>query len=196
MKTRFKNPLNTFVHSLGIRLLIPLFLTVGITLTIHAMISFRSTKEHFLQLVEADIDHYGRLIKRATHDGMLLNLKEEVQATIERLGEGPELSTIRVYDLKGTTMMSAHEDEIGDRIDLESETCSSCHCAGTAGATTALERRSLARIAKGEEVLRHVSVIKNEPSCSTAACHAHPAEQKVLGILEVEMSMAPLELTL
>jgi two-component system NtrC family sensor kinase len=173
-----------------------LFLTVGITLTVHAMISFRSTKEHFLRLVEADIDHYGRLIKRATHDGMLLNLKEEVQATIERLGEGPELSTIRVYDLQGTTMMSAQENEIGDRIALESETCSSCHCAGGASATTALERRSLARVANGVEVLRHLSVIENEPSCSTAACHAHPPDQGVLGILEVEMSMEPLESTL
>lgn len=196
MKSRPTSFLNSLLHSLGIRLLIPLFVTVGITLTIHALISFRSTKEHFLELVEADIDHYGTLIKRATRDGMLLNSKEEVQATIERLGEGPELSAIRVYNLKGKTMMSAHQDEIGNRMDLDSEICSSCHCAGGAGATTALEKRSLARVHNREEVLRNLSVIKNEPSCSTAACHAHPAEQRVLGILEVEMSMAPLQKTL
>lgn len=196
MKSRPTSFLNSLIHSLGLRLLIPLFVTVGITLTIHALISFRSTKEHFLKLVEADIDHYGTLIKRATHDGMLLNLKEEVQSTIERLGEGPELSTIRVYNLKGKTMMSAHNEEIGNRIEVDSEICSSCHCANGAGATTALDKRSLARIDNREEVLRNLSVIKNEPSCSSAACHAHSAEQKVLGILEVEMSMAPLEMTL
>lgn len=196
MKSRLASFLNSLLHSLGIRLLIPLFITVGITLTIHALISFRSTKEHFLQLVEADIDHYGTLIKRATRDGMLLNSKEEVQATIERLGEGPELSTIRVYNLKGKTMMSAHQEEIGNRMNLDSEVCSNCHCAGGAGATTALEKQSLARIHNSGEVLRNLSVIKNEPSCSTAACHAHPAEQRVLGILEVEMSMTPLQRTL
>lgn len=196
MKSRFKSFLNSLVHSLGIRLLIPLFVTVGITLTIHALISFRSTESFFKQLVEADIEHYGTLIKRATRDGMLLNLKEEVQSTIERLGEGPELSTIRVYNLKGKTMLSAHSEEIGNRIELDSEICSSCHCAGGAGATTALEKRSFPRIHDREEVLRNLSVIKNEPSCSTAACHAHPAEQRILGILEVEMSMAPLQRTL
>lgn len=196
MKSRFTSFLNSLVHSLGIRLLIPLFVTVGITLTIHALISFRSTESFFKQLVEADIDHYGTLIKRATRDGMLLNLKEEVQSTIERLGEGPELSTIRVYNLKGKTMLSAHSEEIGNRIELDSEICSSCHCAGGAGATTALEKRSFPRIHEREEVLRNLSVIKNEASCSTAACHAHPAEQRILGILEVEMSMAPLQRTL
>ena len=45
----------------------------------------------------------------------------------------------------------------------------------------------------GPEVLRHLSVIENEPSCATAACHAHPAEQRVLGVLDLEMSMAPLD---
>ncbi len=196
MKTLIEHPWSSIVHSLGIRLLIPLILTVGIVLTIHAMLSFRSTKEHFQKFVEADIDHYGQLIKRATHDGMLLNLKEDVQSTIQRLGEGPELSAIRVYDLRGITMMSATEDEIGKQIGLASDTCSSCHCAGGAGDSTALERRSLARVANGQEVLRHLAVIENEPSCSTAVCHAHPADQKVLGILEVDMSMKPVELAL
>ena len=92
--------------------------------------------------------------------------------------------------------MSAQPEEIGQQIDLKSDTCSSCHCAGVPANATVLERRSLARIALGHEVLRHLSVIKNEPSCTNARCHAHPADQSVLGILEVEMSMAPLEMTL
>jgi two-component system NtrC family sensor kinase len=51
----------------------------------------------------------------------------------------------------------------------------------------------LARFGEGPEVLRHLSVIENEPTCSTALCHAHPADQRVLGVLDLEMSMAPLE---
>ena len=196
MKAIPKHPLSLIVHSLWIRLLIPLFLTVGVVLTIHATISFRTTKEHFQRFVEADIDNYGELIKRATHDGMLLNRKDDVQSTIERLGSGPELTAIRVYDLKGTMALSANEDEIGKRIGLASKTCSRCHCAGGAGDTTASERQSTERTKGGHEVLRHLAVIENAPSCSTARCHAHPAEQRVLGILEVEMSMAPVELAL
>ena len=54
--TAVNDKLRPFLHSLGVRLLIPLFLTVGVVLTIHATISFRSTKEHFLQFVEADVN--------------------------------------------------------------------------------------------------------------------------------------------
>jgi two-component system, NtrC family, sensor kinase len=37
-------------------------------------------------------------------------------------------------------------------------------------------------------------VIYNEPSCSTAACHEHPAEQRVLGVVDVGVSLADADL--
>ncbi|HEY3323024.1 MAG TPA: ATP-binding protein [Planctomycetota bacterium] len=182
-----------FLHSLSVRLLIPLFLAVGVVLTLHAVFSFRSTTDHFLRFVEADIERYSELIKRATRDGMLLNSKDEVQSTIYRLAEGPELASIRVYDLEGTIVMSAQRAEIGQQVKKDSEACQSCHCVGESRSSTALIRRNLVRVANGQEVLRHLSVIKNEHSCATASCHAHPKRQTALGVLEVEMSMIPLE---
>jgi two-component system, NtrC family, sensor kinase len=181
------------LHSLGFQLLAPLFVTVGVVLAVHALVSFASTKEHFLRLVEADADRSSTLIKRATHDGMLLDRKNEVQAIIRRLAEGPEIATIRVYDKNGFIVMSAAEKEIGQRIALDSETCRSCHPDETARNAAVLERSTVARVGKGREVLRHLSVIANEPSCATAACHAHPTTRRVLGVLDIEMSMAPLD---
>ena len=70
--------LRTLVHSLGFRLLVPLSITVGAVLAIDAMISFRSTKEDFLHFVRADVDRTSGLVKRATHDGMLLNRKVSI----------------------------------------------------------------------------------------------------------------------
>jgi len=183
----------TILRSLGFRLLVPLFATVGVVLTVHALISFASTKEHFLRLVQADVDRSSALIMRATHDGMLLNRKEDVQSIIKRLAEGPEIATIRVYDKRGFVVMSAQESEIGQRIPLDSETCRSCHPEETARDAAVLERRTLAQVGDGREVFRQLSVIANEPSCATAACHAHPTGQRVLGVLDLEMSMAPLD---
>ncbi|NUQ64076.1 MAG: HAMP domain-containing protein [Pirellulales bacterium] len=182
-----------FFQSLSFRLLAPLFLTLGVVLAVHAMISFRSTKEELLSFVRADVDRSSGLIKRATHDGMLLNKKEEVQATIERLAQGPEIAAIRVYDKDGAIVMSAQQEEIGRRIEPDSDTCLSCHEQRMPKDTAVLERRSLARVGDGPEVLRHLSVIGNEASCATAECHAHPPDQRVLGVLDLEMSMAPLD---
>jgi two-component system NtrC family sensor kinase len=36
-----------------------------------------------------------------------------------------------------------------------------------------------------------ITPIYNEPSCSTAACHAHPARQNVLGVLDVALDLGP-----
>lgn len=185
--------LDAVLQSLGFRLLVPLFVTMGTVLAAYAMISFRSTKEDFLQFVRADVDRTSGLIKRATHDGMLLNNKEEVQSAIERLAEGPEIAAIRVYDKQGFIMMSAKQAEIGHRIKLDSDTCLSCHGEEQTRDAAVLERKGLARVDDGPEVLRHLSVIANEASCATAACHAHPADQRVLGVLDLEMSMEPLE---
>lgn len=182
-----------FFQSLGFHLLLPLVVTVVLVLAIHAVIGFRSTQEHFVRFVRTDIDRYSRLIKRATHDGMLLNRKDEVQGIIERLAEGSEVATIRIYNKVGEIMMSAERREIGQQIELRSGTCLSCHSEQPTRDVALLERDSVARVESGPEALRHLSVIENEPSCSTAACHAHPAGNKVLGVLDFEMSMTPLE---
>jgi two-component system NtrC family sensor kinase len=183
-------------HSLGVRLLAPLFLTVGVVLAVYAWFSFRSTQEHVVGLVRAEASRSSELIRRATHDGMLLNQLDEVQATIERLAEGPEVAAIRVYDKEGGVVLSAHTEEIGSLIALEATPCSGCHPPGEPVATDRLESSHLISINGQEEVLRHLSVIMNEPDCAASGCHASPSQQKLLGILEVEMSMAPLEATL
>ena len=179
--------------SLGFRLLAPLLVTVGAVLAVYAIISFGSIEDDYLRMLRADVERSSRLINRATHDGMLLNRKEEVQATIERLAEAPEIAAIRIYDNLGTIAMSAHKEEIGRPIPLDSETCRSCHQDGRTRDAAVLEHASPARVDVGADVVRHLSVIENEPACATALCHAHPADQRVLGVLDLEMSMAPLE---
>src|SRR5581483_150887 len=41
-----------------------------------------------------------------------------------------------------------------------------------------------------ERILATTTPILNAPSCSGAACHAHPVEQKVLGVLDIDLSLA------
>jgi two-component system NtrC family sensor kinase len=41
----------------------------------------------------------------------------------------------------------------------------------------------------GVRKLAMITPIYNEPACSNADCHAHPAEKKVLGVLDIAMSL-------
>jgi len=42
----------------------------------------------------------------------------------------------------------------------------------------------------GHRVLGIITPIENQPSCSNAECHAHPASQQVLGVLDTNLSLA------
>lgn len=180
-------------RSLEFRLLVPLSLTVAVVLAIHAILGFRSTEERFSRFVHTEIERSTRLIKGATHDGMLLNRFDQVQATVERLAGAPEVAAIRVYNKAGRIILSANPAELGKSVSMESETCIGCHAENKAKDNAVLEQRSLIRSPEGHEVLRHLTVLENEPACAQAACHFHPADERVLGVLDVEMSMAPFD---
>jgi two-component system NtrC family sensor kinase len=132
-------------------------------------------------------------VRLAAHDGMLLNRPDVVQATLRNLVRGPAVAAIRVYDKKGAIVMSAHETEVGQRVALDSETCQSCHAQGRARDTALLQKSALSVVPQGAEVLRHLSVIQNEQACARAGCHEPPSKTRILGVLDVEVSMQPLE---
>ena len=179
-------------QSLGFRLLVPLFLAVGGVLACYAAISFRSTEDHFLRLVRGDVERTSGMIKRATHDAMLTNRKDDVQATISRLAETPDIAAIRIYDKTGRIVMSARAEEIGQRITADTETCRACHQDDRTTKAAILQPGKRAHEELRPDVLRHLSAIETEPGCVASGCHAHTADQKVLGVLDLEMSTAPM----
>jgi len=180
------------LDSLGIRLLVALSITVAAVLAVHAVINFRIGQGQLTEAVSSSARRNSDLIRRATHDGMLLNQLDEVQALLERMAEGPEVYAIRVFDKRGTIVLSARPAELGSQATLEETPCLGCHGRGDVTGA-AVESSSLLRRTNGDRAVRHLVVLPNEPTCSSAACHAHPPEKTVLGVLDVEMSLAPVD---
>jgi two-component system NtrC family sensor kinase len=188
MPARFR----TVLHSLGVRLLVPLLLIGVSVLAAYAWISFHSTREQIVELVTAHAGRCSELIRRSTHDGMLLNRKDEVQRTFEHITAGAEVTAVRIYNKEGEIFLSGQPGEIGTRpYELTAGPCRACHDAeGRRFPKDVGTMPSPSRILRGEGTLRYLSVIENEPGCTNAACHAHDPSQRVLGVLEVEMSLA------
>ena len=184
--------MKSLLTSLGVRLLVPLLVTVGLVLAAHAVVTFRAAEENFLALVGGEAQRASGLIRRATHDGMLLNRLDEVQVVIERLAEGQEVAAIRVYSRDGRVVLSSDPSEIGTQLSMDAAPCASCHAAGAWDEAPAMEAVEVA-LDGGQEVLRQLSVIENEAGCSVGACHAGDVGKHILGVLDVEMSMAPLQ---
>lgn len=180
--------------SLEARLLIPLCLTIGLVLAAHAVLGFRATTDHFTRLVHSELERSSHMVIGATHDAMLLNRPQDVQATIERLASAPEMSAIRIYDKGGRITRSTDLDERGQRLEIRDDACAPCHPEGREAGSGVLRHGTLSQSLGGHDVLHRLTVIENKPSCSEAACHIHPADQRVLGVLDVEVSMAPYDM--
>lgn len=182
----------SFVHSLSVRLLLPLLAIVGIALAVHSVLTFRSTERQYVELVGAEAHRLAGVILSATHDRMLVDRQVDVQRTIQQLADGGGVTRIRLYDGRGRIAQSTQAAEIGQTMGTQQQPCLSCHGQGQRPAAARAVRTDVVSQASGPPVLRHLSVISNEASCASLACHPAASVQPVLGVLDVELSMGPL----
>jgi len=177
-------------HSLSLNLFVWLFGIVIVAFAAYAFVSTRTASEQWMQTVYNGAERSSQVIKHSTHYAMLLNRKEDVHNIIRTIARTPGVVGVRVYDKQGTIIFSAADEEIGRRVDLRAEACIICHDDVVPLQSVPAESRARVFRQNGERVLGLINPIENAPECSNAECHAHPAEQTVLGVLDVKMSMA------
>ena len=135
---------------------------------------------------------YSDLIKKSALYSMLTFNRESIQQTINSVGSAENIKGVRIFDSKGKIFYSSSHQEIGHMVDRRAPVCIGCHSNPDKPSIT-LKTESQWVIYTGREgyrLLTFVDPIYNEPSCYTAACHVHLQEQRVLGILETNFSLA------
>lgn len=185
--------LHRLARSLELRLLVPLAATVASVLAVHALLGYWAARDQFANLVRADLERSSALIESATHDGMLLNRLDEVQSRIERLGGSPGFTSIRIYGKNGRIALASSPQERNAVLGLTADACVACHPNAQPTGSAVLQQRSFTDRAGGHETQRRLTVIHNEPACAAAGCHVQPAVSSVLGVLDVQMTMAPFD---
>ncbi len=131
-------------------------------------------------------------VKKSTRYGMLTFQQLLIQQTIEAIGSAEGVLHVRIFDSKGKIAYSSDKQDIGVVLDKTSPICINCHT--TPGAPPKDTNSVLiSRDANNFRVLNIVQPIYNEVACYTSACHVHPRDQKVLGLVEANLSLAPLD---
>ncbi len=130
------------------------------------------------------------LIKRSTRYSMLKNDRENLAQIINTIAKENGVEGIRIYNKPGAIAFSDNPNEIGNQVDKNAEQCYVCH--GKEPAPATLSPRNRIRILTSKEGYRIVGLInpiENEPDCYNAECHAHSPKDKLLGLLDVKMSL-------
>ena len=149
------------------------------------------------QLVAVATEHVNQLsevITRSTRAAMLKNEPDYVHSIIHDVALDQKIERIRIFSKEGVIIDSTVAAEVGEKIDRSAEGCSQCHQSERPLQSVAAPSRTRTfRTPEGRRMLASMEVIRNEPSCSNAACHAHPASQSVLGVLDIVYPLDEME---
>ena len=162
--------------------------------TLFGYMNLRVERRHSQDLVLQAADRITDLILRSTRYEMLHNDREALYNVIQELGTEPGIRRIRIFNKEGRITVSTEAGEIDRVVDKSAEACYGCHA--QAAPLTRLKRPDRARIFTekgGERILGVIRPIENAPACSSAACHVHPKEQQVLGVVDANLSLATVD---
>lgn len=178
-------------QKIGIKLIVAVGTTTAIILGLFAYFNLQSQNTTMVSEVERHAHQLSETIKKGTRTDMLDNDREHIHNIINTIGNEPSIKKIRVLNKEGEIIYSKDGTEIGEVIDKKAESCYVCHAENKPLEKLPIKDRT--RIFKlhpdSSRVMGVINPIYNELSCYTAECHAHPKEQKVLGVLDIIISL-------
>jgi len=153
--------------------------------------NIRLQRQHLEEATLVSAERVSDVIKRSTTYYMLRNDREGLYHAIQTMADEPGMVKVRILDQEGRVSYSTDASEVSHVLNKTAEACYGCH--NQAQPLTRLNRPDRFRIYRnggGHRVLGIITPIENQASCSNAACHAHPADQQVLGVLDTNLSLA------
>jgi len=172
-----------------------LILTVGIItiaiISVYSFLSIQAQRDELLSQTEIYANKLSETIRNSTNLSMLENRSDQTHRIINTIAQEPGLREIRIFNKEGRIIFSSQKEFIGNMVDKKAEACYACHTANEPLEKLPMEERM--RIYQtpqdSSRILGIINPIYNEPSCWEAECHVHPKEQKVLGVLDVKLSL-------
>ena len=181
-------------HSLGLRLLVIFSIVILGLLLFYARLYLSFSREILEATVRVSAYRGGDLVQKALYKFMLENDRANLAEIITNIGNEPGVQRIRIYNKDGIIKFSNNSVELGDQVDMQTEACFACHSKENPSRVLPVEDQSrIFRSPSGKRVLGLIIPVYNEASCYRAPCHAHPETQSVLGVLDVQMSLAELD---
>jgi two-component system NtrC family sensor kinase len=151
----------------------------------------RFQQQHAEEIILQDGDHVGDLIVRSLRYHMMRNDREALYQAINDIGTQPGMRRIRVLDSSGQINFSTDPSEIHTVVSKQAATCQDCHVDGKLHEPLVSHHARFYVDTQGQRTLAVVRAVENESECSNASCHSHVASQRILGMVDVSLSLAP-----
>lgn len=182
--------INHIRRRLAAKLIIMVGLTLFVIIFAWSHFNIKYQRENLMNHVLHSASSLTNTIKLGAHYAMMQNARDNINHMINNIARQPEFESIRIYNKAGEIKFSSFADEVERTTNIKDEACYICHRTeppltqvGLSGRTRILDSP------KGHRLLGIISPIYNEPGCATSACHEHPQGKKILGALDVVISL-------
>ena len=159
-----------------------------------ALLGLSQQRRHLEGVVASVVALLADNVRSSTHEHMLHDRRQEAYATMRAIARGEGVEKVRVFNKEGTVTFSTDDREIGSVVDKRAESCYACHQEDRPLERLAIGKRvRMYAAADGHRILGMVAPIYNEPGCASAACHEHPEAKRVLGVVDVGISLRDID---
>lgn len=176
-------------RSLALKLVFSVGLVAILVIGIFTYVNIRTQERQMVDQAILGAKQLSETLTRSLKFDMLHNYREAIYYSIETVGTQEGIKKVRIFNKEGKIMFSSDKAEIGKMVAKEAEACYACHAAGEPIERLDIPKRTRIFEVDGERNLGMINPIYNEPVCYNASCHYHPPEQKVLGVLDVILSL-------
>ena len=178
-------------HSISGKLIGSLLAVMVVVFALLGYLNIRLHRQHLEAATLVSAERVSDVIRSSTTEYMLRNDREGLYHAIQTIANEPGMTKVRILDQQGRISYSTDPAEVSHVLDKSAEACYGCHNQSQPLARlNRPDRFRIYRDAGKQRVLGVITPIENRPSCSNADCHAHPASQQVLGVLDTNLSLA------
>jgi two-component system NtrC family sensor kinase len=181
--------------NIGFRLVFVVAITALTIIGIFAYINISSLDKTLTSEVERHANQLGETVIASTRFDMMINQRDRLQETIKSIGTQPQIRNVRIINKVGEIIYSSNPHQINKMVDKQAESCYACHAEDKPLEQISIKERT--RIFQvhpdSSRIIGIITPIYNEKSCWQADCHVHLQNQKVLGVLDVSISLADVD---
>ena len=160
------------------KLMLSITVIVIIVAAVSGLVNVTTEERQLLDTMIVGADQLSKGIASATWHAMLDDHREAAYQVMQTIAAKQGIDRIRMFNRAGQVMFSTNSEDKGSTAEAAPETNPDLP-----------SRVRIFRDTLGGRRLAMATPIYNEPSCSQAQCHAHPAEMKVLGVLDLRLNL-------
>ncbi len=181
-------------HRMVTKLIVTTSLVLLVAMLVWAYFNIDYQKNRQIENIIAGMDRLANTIRLGTQNAMMLNSRDDIKQIIANIGKQKDIESMRIYNKAGEIKYSNRTNDVDRTTNIEAEACDVCHRTDPPLTTIALDDRiRIFKSRQGYRLLGIITPIGNDPGCSSGACHFHPTGQKILGALDVVVSLEAID---